>query len=81
MIALGSNETGRPLVVTGVVLATLVIAALIYACYRFADRIEGALGQTGSDALSRFFSFILICLGIQIFWNGFAELWAALPAR
>jgi multiple antibiotic resistance protein len=52
---------------------------LIYFCYRFADRLQLVLGESGSDALGRLFAFILICLGIQIFWTGFAELWTSLP--
>jgi len=65
----------------GGLLAVLGIATLVYLCYRFADRIEGALGERGSDALGRLFAFILICIGIQILWTGFAELLASLPPR
>ena len=84
-IALG---TGRPKEVAlltafaaGTLLATLAIAVIIYVCYAQADRIEGVLGETGSEALERFFAFILVCIGVQIFWTGFADLWASLPAR
>jgi small neutral amino acid transporter SnatA (MarC family) len=31
--------------------------------------------------LGRLFAFILICIGIQILWTGFAELLATLPPR
>ena len=65
----------------GALLAALSIAALIYLCYRYADRIERAFGERGSDALGRLFAFILICIGIQILWVGFAELWGTLPPR
>jgi multiple antibiotic resistance protein len=65
----------------GGLLAVLGIATLVYLCYRFADRIEDALGERGSDALGRLFAFILICIGIQILWTGFAELLATLPPR
>jgi multiple antibiotic resistance protein len=65
----------------GAALAALGIAALVYVCYRYADRIEDALGERGSDALGRLFAFILICIGVQILWTGFAELWSTLPPR
>jgi len=65
----------------GGLIAVLGIATLVYLCYRFADRIEDALGERGSDALGRLFAFILICIGIQILWIGFAELWGTLPPR
>lgn len=84
-IALG---TGRPkevalltVFIAGTLLATVAIAAIIYVCYAQADRIERVLGATGSEALERFFAFILMCIGVQIFWTGFADLWASLPAR
>ena len=38
----------------------MLIAALVYVCYRYADRIQEALGDSGSDALGRLFAFILI---------------------
>lgn len=88
-IALGTSGSGTadvPLpsvlgAMLGALLATLAIAALVYVCYRFADYLERVLGESGSDALGRLFAFILICLGIQVLWLGFAELWASLPAR
>jgi multiple antibiotic resistance protein len=61
--------------------AVAAMGMLIFVCYRFADRIASALGKTGSDALARLFAFILICIGVQLFWNGFAEAWSSLPAR
>lgn len=65
----------------GSLVAVLAMGALIWFCYRFADKIASALGKTGSDALARLFAFILICIGVQLFWNGFAEAWSSLPAR
>jgi multiple antibiotic resistance protein len=61
--------------------AVVAMGSLIWLCYRFADRISIVLGKTGSDALARLFAFILVCIGVQLFWNGFAEAWASLPAR
>ena len=33
----------------------------------------------GMDALARVFAFILLCIGIAVFWAGFSELWLTLP--
>ena len=55
--------------------------AVIWACYRYADRVSKAVGATGADALARVLAFILICLGVAIWWQGFSELWLALGAR
>jgi multiple antibiotic resistance protein len=46
------------------------MAATIYVCYRFAARIVAALGEHGSDVLMRISAFILLCIGVQIVWNG-----------
>ena len=82
----GSTEGAVPLgmlvsAMLGALVAALGISALVYICYRFADRIQNALGESGSDAMGRLFAFILICIGIQILWTGFADLWSSLPAR
>lgn len=43
----------------------------IYLCFKYSDRITERLGATGSDAISRIFAFILLCIGVQIFWAVF----------
>ena len=80
-VALGASHSGQLLIMLGAFAATVAVSASIYLCYRFADRIEGALGQSGSDALARLFAFILVCIGVQLIWVGFSELWIALPPR
>lgn len=67
--------------VVGATSAALATAIVIWLCFRYSDRITAALGATGSDAIGRVFSFILICLGVQIFWVGFSDLWLALMAQ
>jgi multiple antibiotic resistance protein len=84
-IALGAGRPQDPAVVgwfvIGALLATIAIAALIYVCYRFADRVETAIGATASDAIARLFAFILMCIGIQIGWAGISELLVGLRER
>lgn len=64
--------------VTAASLAALANALIVWLCFRYADRISDRLGPSGTDAVGRIFSFILVCLGVQIFWTGFSELWVAL---
>lgn len=52
----------------------LAIAVTIYVCYRFAERIVAALGAGGTKVLMRLSAFILLCIGIQIIWNGYGML-------
>jgi multiple antibiotic resistance protein len=55
-------------------LATAVMAAAIYFCFAFSDRIEKMLGRGGTDIAVRLSAFILFCLGVQIVWTGVSEL-------
>jgi multiple antibiotic resistance protein len=55
-----------------------VIAATIYLSYRFAEPIDRALGDTAMSIFIRLSSFILLCIGVQIVWNGLSKLLATL---
>ena len=48
----------------------LVVSATVYLCYRYAERILNRLGRTGTTVLVRLSAFILLCIGVQICWNG-----------
>jgi multiple antibiotic resistance protein len=48
----------------------LLVAASVYLCYRYADRILQKLGPTGTSVVVRLSAFILLCIGVQICWNG-----------
>lgn len=60
-------------------LATLLLCVLIYLLYRYADSISRWFGPTGTSVITRLSAFLLFCIGIQIFWNGAAELLASIP--
>ena len=55
-------------------LATIVIAVVIYICFAYSARVERLLGRGGTDIAVRLSAFILFCLGIQIIWNGASDL-------
>ena len=59
----------------GTILAILAVVAVIWLCFRYGNRVSRAVGAAGADALARIFAFILICLGVAVFWQGFTELW------
>ena len=65
---------------TADVIGALIIAATVFVCYRYADRLLRKLGETGTSVLIRLSAFILLCVGVQIFWTGASALLAALPA-
>ena len=59
--------------------AVLLLALLIYLLYRHSARIARLLGATGTTIVVRLSAFLLFCIGVQILWNGVAELLATLP--
>jgi multiple antibiotic resistance protein len=73
-LTLGANPPAgfRPLLVTALAHAVgIVLVALgVYLCYRYADRILRKLGPTGTGVVVRLTAFILLCIGVQICWNG-----------
>jgi multiple antibiotic resistance protein len=73
-VTLGANQDPgvRALVVTTLahVIGILIITASIYLVYRYADKILSKMGPTGTGILVRLSAFILLCIGVQIGWNG-----------
>jgi len=47
-----------------------IVALTVYLSYRFASRLIDALGETGTTVFLRLSSFILLCIGVSIFWSG-----------
>jgi len=60
--------------IAGMVLGCVVIAISIYLSYRFAERIGHTLGDAAMNVIIRLSSFILLCIGVQIMWNGVSTL-------
>lgn len=73
-LTLGANPPRglRPLLTTAAAnsLGVLAVAISVYVCYRYADVILRKLGSTGTNALIRLMAFIVLCIGVQIMWNG-----------
>ena len=55
-------------------LALLAIGLLLYLAFRYAQRLLKPLGEAGSVIFLRLSGFILLCLGVQIVWDGLSEL-------
>ncbi len=74
-LTLGSNlheENHLQLIVSALaaVIGILLIGVTIFLCYRFSDKLERLLGLTGTSILIRLSAFIVVCIGIQIMFNG-----------
>jgi len=84
-ITLGANVKHEQGVILPSILAaiigSLLIAISIFLCYGFADRLARILGKTAMSVIMRLSSFLLICIGVQILWNGASQLLASVPIR
>lgn len=84
-ITLGANAARhRPVHVLAMavaVIASALIALSVYICYAYADRLARVLGTTGMSVLQRLSSFLLVCIGVQIVWNGASSLLATLATH
>ena len=56
-----------------------LLALLVYAAYRNSARLASLMGATGTTIVVRLSAFLLFCIGIQVLWNGAAELLGTLP--
>jgi multiple antibiotic resistance protein len=77
-ITLGANPPQglRSLFVTALAhsIGILIVGVTVYICYAYADRILKALGPIGTSVVLRLTAFILLCIGVQITWNGLQKL-------
>jgi multiple antibiotic resistance protein len=77
-IAIGAGLPRQPaLYVAGAFVAMLgatLTVAVIYLVYRHAPALLARLGEVGSLVMTRLMAFVLLCIGIQILWTGWAEL-------
>jgi len=58
-------------------LAIVLICALVYILYRYSSPLSRLMGSTGTVIVTRVSAFLLFCIGVQMFWNGAAELLAS----
>ena len=81
-IALGSSRPSESgsifMFVVAELLTTGLLGLLIYLCYRYSDRVSRAVGPTGTTIIVRLSAFLLFCIGVQVLWNGAAELIASI---
>jgi multiple antibiotic resistance protein len=61
-------------------IGSTIIAISIYLCYGFSDRLARAIGASAMGVIMRLSSFLLVCIGVQILWNGAKALLVTLPA-
>jgi multiple antibiotic resistance protein len=82
-ITLGANEPrhlgGNLLALLAAAIGSAFVAVTIYLCYGFANRLAVVMGPTGMNVIVKLSAFLVVCIGVQIVWNGASQLLASLP--
>jgi multiple antibiotic resistance protein len=58
----------------GIFLAIVVLSALCYFCYAYAPKLSRKIPASTAHGILRVVAFILLCIGVQIAWNGLSVL-------
>ena len=82
-ITIGANhpDSLRSLLVNvpAILIGVTLVSASVFVAYRYADRLSRVIGETGMSVLLRLSAFILLCIGVQIVWNGVSALLRTVP--
>jgi multiple antibiotic resistance protein len=77
-ITLGANGShylrASLLALAAAAIGSAFVAVTIYLCYGFADRLALMIGPAGMNVVLRLSAFLLVCIGVQILWNGASTL-------
>ncbi len=76
-ITLGANLQSSKVAVlhmTSAVFGVMLLAATVFVFLRFAERILRPLGKSGTTVFLRLMAFVLLCIGVQILWDGMSEI-------
>lgn len=65
--------------VPAILIGVTLVAATIFVAFRYAARLGRMIGETGMTVVLRLSAFILLCIGVQIVWNGVSALLRTLP--
>jgi len=81
MLTLSARVPNKPLPQTaaqhaGIVLAAALLSLSIYFCYGYAPKLIKAVSPSTVHGILRVIAFILMCIGVQIAWNGLSMLGA-----
>ena len=54
----------------GIVLAVVLLSVAVYVCYGYAPAITERVSPETAHGILRVIAFVLLCIGVQITWNG-----------
>jgi multiple antibiotic resistance protein len=58
----------------GLFIAVVLLSGLVYLCYAYAPKIARSVSPATAHGILRVVAFILLCIGVQIGWNGLSDL-------
>ena len=64
----------------GLFIAAIVLSGIIYFCYAYAPKVARTISPSTAHGILRVIAFILLCIGVQIAWNGLSGLLVPLLA-
>jgi multiple antibiotic resistance protein len=70
----GNSFTDTVLARVGLFLSILLLSALVYVSYAYAPQIARKISPSTVHGILRVIAFILLCIGVQIAWNGLEAL-------
>jgi multiple antibiotic resistance protein len=73
-----SDWAGKVAAYGGIALAVVVLSGTVYICYGYAPRLIKMVSPSTIHGVLRVIAFILMCIGVQIAWNGVALLAATM---
>lgn len=80
-VTLHDAQLGVSLARMGAALAALAaIGVLLYLAFRYGEHFLRLIGEAGTAVFLRLTAFILLCLGVQIVWDGVRELLLGIAA-
>lgn len=79
MLTLGAHASqnhlaGKVATYSGISIASALLCGAVYICYGYAPRMTNSVAPSTVHGVLRVVAFILMCLGVQIAWNGISLL-------
>jgi multiple antibiotic resistance protein len=79
MVTLSAHATAKGIVPdvaahAGIACAVVVLSVAVYFCYGFAPAITARVAPQTVQGILRVIAFVLMCIGVQITWNGASAL-------
>jgi multiple antibiotic resistance protein len=82
-ITIGANHassiTKILIALLGAIIGVVIIAIIVWLTYRYAERVGRWLGHSRLMVVLRLSAFIVMCIGVQIAWNGVKALVEEFP--